>query len=106
MTTISATMARTKLYDLIDEVSSSGKRVGITKKGETKVVLISQEDLDSLEATLDVISDPELMEDIRKGDEDIKAGRVSSWEDVKKELGINVSAKIIKSRKKRSQKTR
>lgn len=106
MTTVSATMARTKLYDLIDEVAASGKRVGITKKGEAKVVLISQEDLDSLEATLDVMSDPALMEAIRKGDEDIKAGRVHDWEDVKKELGLNVPTTIIKSRKKRSQKVR
>lgn len=99
-------MARTKLYDLIDEVSASGKRVGITKKGEAKVVLISQEDLNSLEATLDIMSDTELMESIRRGDEDIKAGRVHDWEDVKKELGIHVPTKIIKSRKKRSQKAR
>lgn len=94
MTTVSATTARANLYDLIDQVALSGKRVGITKKGESRVVLISQDDLDSLEATLDVMSDPELMEAIRQGDEDIKAGRVRDWEDIKKELGLDSKADV------------
>lgn len=104
MTTVSATTARTNLYDLIDQVALSGKRIGITKKGELKVVLISQDDLDSLEATLDVMSDPGLMKAIRQGEKDMEAGRWVSWEDVKKELGIDVSSKTVKSVKKRSKK--
>ena len=78
MTTISATQARTKLYDLLDEVSQTGERVGITKKGETKAV----------EATLDVMSDTKLVRGIKKGMEDIKAGRLVEWKDVKKKFGM------------------
>lgn len=106
MITISATNARAKLYDLIDEVVLSGKRIGITKRGESKVVLMSQEDLDSLEATLDVMSDPDLVQAIIQGKEDIKAGRWVAWEDVKKELGLDVSNKAIKPGKKRPKKNR
>lgn len=106
MTTVSATQARANFYDLIDEVAVSGKRVGITNKGETKAVIISQEDLDSLEVTLDVMSDSKLMEAIHQGDEDIKAGRVRDWADIKKELGLeseaNVSTKSKQPRRKRS----
>lgn len=106
MTTVSATTARAKLYDLIDEVSSSGKHVGITKKGETKAVLISSEELDSWEATLDVMSDPELVEGIREGERDIEAGRVRDWKDIKKELGLDVSSEINASGRKRPKKAR
>lgn len=88
MTTVSATTARAKLYELIEEVSTSGKRVGITNKGETKAVLISPEEVASWEATLDVISAPELVKGIKKGMEDIKKGRVVSWEEVKKKAGL------------------
>ena len=88
MTTVSVTTARTKLYELIDEVSRSGKRIGITKKGETKAVLVSQEELASLEATLDVMSDTKLVRGIKKGMEDIKAGRLVEWKDVKKKFGM------------------
>ena len=88
MITVSATTARAKFYDLVDEVAASGKRVGITKKGETKAVLISQEELESWEATIEVMSDPELVKSIKRGLNDIKHGRVVPWEDVKKELHI------------------
>lgn len=107
MNTISATDARENLYKLIEEVSSSGKRIAITNKGETKVVLMSAEELRSWEVTLEVMSDPELMEGIRKGDRDIKAGRIVDWEDVKEELGLDkdVSSKVIKPGKKRAKKS-
>lgn len=88
MITISVTTARAKLYDLIDEVSVSGKHVGITKKGETKAILVSPEELASWEATLDVMSDSNLVRGIKKGMEDIKKGRMVSWEEVKKKARL------------------
>ena len=88
MTTVSATQARANLYDLIDDVASSGKRVGITKKGETKAVLVGADELASWEATIDVMSDSKLVKGIRKGMEDIKKGRIVSWEEVKKKAGL------------------
>lgn len=88
MTTVSASTARANLYDLIDEVASSGNRVGITKKGETKAVLISNDELASWEATMDVMSDTELVKGIRKGMEDIKKGRIVPWEEVKRKAGL------------------
>lgn len=111
VTTISATNARNNLYDLIEEVSSSGKRVGITRKGETKAVLISPEELSSWEATIETLADRELMDAIREGDEDIKAGRYVSLEEVDKELGLkhkisNVSGKLNSSGKKGPKKAR
>ena len=87
MITVSATTARNTLYDLLEE-ASSGKKIAITNKGETKAVLISAEELASWEATIDVMSDPELVKSIKRGLNDIKHGRVVPWEDVKKELHI------------------
>lgn len=88
MTTVSVTTARDNLYDLINEVYVSGKSIGITNKGETKAVLISAEELASWEATMDVMSDKKLVRGIKKGMEDIKKGRVVSWEEVKKKAGL------------------
>ncbi len=90
MTTVSATQARAKLYELIDEVSLSGKRIGITKKGETKAILISAEEYESWQETNEILVDKALMRAIRQGEKDIKEGKVRDWEDVKKELGIDV----------------
>lgn len=88
MTTISATNARSKFYDLIEEVAKSGARVAITNKGETKAILVSAEEVASWEATMDVMSDPKLVKGIKKGLKDVKKGRLVSWEEVKKKAGL------------------
>jgi antitoxin YefM len=93
MKTISATKARANWYDLIDEVASTGKRVVITNKGETKAVLISSEELESLEETNEILADKKLMRDLKQAEKDVKEGRVYDWEDVKKELGLDVPTK-------------
>lgn len=90
MNTISATTARANLYDLIDEVASSGKRVGITKKGETRVVLMSLEELESWDETNEILSDKKLMKDLKEAEEDIKKGRFITFEQLKKDLKLNV----------------
>lgn len=111
MTTVSATTARAHLYDLIEEVSTSGKSVGITKNGETKAVLVNPEELRAWEVTVETLSDPELMEAIKESDKDMKAGRFVSLEEVEKELGLvnnkdNVSGKSSEKSAKRSPKNR
>ena len=45
-------------------------------------------ELASWEATLEVMSDPKLVKSIKKGLDDISHGRVTPWEEVKKELNI------------------
>lgn len=87
MTTISATKARADLYDLIEDVSKKRKRIGITNKGETKAILISARELESLEETLDILSsNPNIVRELEQIEEDYKRGNVYDWEDVKKEL--------------------
>lgn len=88
MITVSATNARENLYKLIESVEVHGKRIAITSFGTNKAILISPEELASWEATMEVMSDTALMKDIKKGVEDIKAGRVISWKEVKNKAGI------------------
>ncbi len=88
MTTISATAARANLYELIDEVAASGKRVAITKKGQTKVVLMSVEELESWEKTNEILADKRLMRDLKKAEEDIEKGHFITFEQLKKDLKL------------------
>lgn len=90
MTTISVTTARTNLYDLVDQVALSGKRIGITKNGETKAVLMSVEELESWEETNEILSDKKLMKDLKKAEEDISKGDYITFEQLKKDLKLNV----------------
>lgn len=66
MTTISATEARTKMYRLIDEISSSHEPVTITGK-RVNAVLVSEEDWRAIQETLYLLSIPGMRESIREG---------------------------------------
>ena len=43
-------------------------------------------EIDCWKSTIEILLDPELMSQLRNSEEDIKAGRVRRWKDVKKEL--------------------
>ena len=66
MTTISATEARSKIYQLIDEISSNHAPITITSK-RANAVLISEEDWRSIQETLYLLSIPGMRESIREG---------------------------------------
>ena len=88
-TVIPASLARSNFYDLLDEVSKTPKRFVITRRGRAQAVVLSPEEVESWEETLEVMSDKKLMEDIREGMEDIEKGRTYSLDKVIKELKIN-----------------
>lgn len=80
--TISATNARAKLYDLLEEVEKLSKRVVITSHGKAKAVLINPDELEGLEETLEVLRDKRAMASIAKSMKEIKAGKIIPFEDV------------------------
>lgn len=80
--TISATDARAKLYDLLEDVEKLSKRVIITSHGKTKAVLVNADELESLEETLEVLRDKRAMASIAKSMKEIKAGKIVPFEDV------------------------
>ena len=65
---------KNRLSEVVDRLEREHGRVVITKHGRPAVVLMSIEDLEGLEETLDVLSDPKLMHRIRKAAAEIVAG--------------------------------
>ena len=59
---------RDHLSEFIDRVEYQHERVVVTRNGRDAAVLISPEDLAGLEETIDVLSDPEALADIREAD--------------------------------------
>lgn len=82
MTTLSITEARKNLPNLVDRASNNLEEFTILKNGKVQAVLMSAEEFESWKETIEIMSDKKLMEDIRKGEADIKAGRVVSAEEV------------------------
>ncbi len=66
---------KNKLSEVVDRLEREHGRVIVTKHGRPAAVMLSIEDLDSLEETLDILSNPHLLEEIRKGERDVLAGR-------------------------------
>jgi antitoxin YefM len=66
MTSIRATHARSKLYQLLDEAADSHEPIKITGK-RANGVLISEDDWRSIQETLYLLAIPGMRESIRKG---------------------------------------
>jgi antitoxin YefM len=66
---------KNRLSEVVERLEREHGRVIVTKHGRPAAVMLSVEDLDSLEETLDVLSKPVLRDQIRKGDRDVAAGR-------------------------------
>lgn len=77
---------KARLSELVDRVAREQERIVVTRNGRPAAVLVSPEDLDSLEETLAIMSDPELVADIREGVAALERGEVVSLDDVLAEL--------------------
>ena len=67
---------RDHLSEVIDRVEHQHERVIVTRNGHAAAVLISPEDLAQLEETIDVLSDPDALADIREADAAYSRGDV------------------------------
>lgn len=86
--TVPFTEARASLSELLDEVDAKQDHVVITRNGKPVALLMSMSEWESWEETIEVLSDEELMEDLRRSEEDVQAGRVHDWDEVKRDLGL------------------
>ena len=79
---------RSNLPEIIENASSLWQRTLVTVGGKAKAVLISAKELETLENTLEVLSDPKAMKAIEQGKLDQEKGDLVAWKDLKKELGL------------------
>lgn len=96
--TLPITKARNELPDLVDRADKRLDEYIITVNGVPKAVLMSAEQYESWKETDEILADKELVKGIKEGEEDAKAGRVYDWEEVKRELKLNVRGKAHSSR--------
>jgi prevent-host-death family protein len=82
MTELPLADVRNRLSELVTEVEQTQERVMITKHGHPAAVLISPDDLAALEETLDVLSDPDALADIREAEGEAGRGDYTSTEQI------------------------
>ena len=66
------------LSEIVDRVEREHDRVVLTRNGRPAAVIMSPTDLEALEDTLDLLSDPKALKEIRAARRDVTAGRVLS----------------------------
>ena len=82
------TQARAELSDLLDEVEHTHEHVEITRNGRPAAVLMSPEEYEVIQETLEILGDPETLEDLRQSEADVQAGRLHPLDEVRRELGL------------------
>lgn len=76
METLPLSDVRSTLSAVVERVEATHERITITRNGRPAAVLLSAADLEALEETLDVLSDPLTMTRVHDGEAAVGAGDV------------------------------
>ena len=76
MATEALRTVKDRFSEYVDRVEREHERVIVTRNGRPAIVLISTEDLEQLEETIDVLSDPDAMTGIREAEAAVARGDV------------------------------
>lgn len=88
--TLPITEARQNLTTLVDRASKMLDEYIVTVKGKPAAVIMSAREYEGWKETNEILADKKLMKAIKQGEKDLKEGRMYDWDEVKKELGIDV----------------
>ncbi len=96
--TISISEAKNKLTHLPEQFAEDPIAVTVTRHGKPVMTILPYETykkfqevletIESLQETLEIMQDEELMVAFRQGIQELAEGKSRPWEDVKKELGL------------------
>jgi prevent-host-death family protein len=90
MTTIPLADAKARLSAVMDEIRDTHERVVITRNGRPEVIMLAVADLEALEETLDLLSTPGAVEQIRQAEADIAAGEAIDADELRREFATRV----------------
>ena len=80
MTTLSLADVKTHLSKLVARVSGQHERVYVTVHGKPSAVLVATEDLESLEETIAILSDPDTLSRLAASEAELARGEGESEE--------------------------
>ena len=71
---LSLATVKARFSEIVDRVARQQERVVVTRNGEPAAVLVSPDDLESLEETLAILSDRSLTKQIRESEKAVERG--------------------------------
>lgn len=88
MRSVPLSEAKDRLSALVDEADTTHEIIQITRHGRVAAVLMSADDLESLNETLHALRTPGLVDELRQADADYVAGNTVSGEDLRRRFGL------------------
>jgi prevent-host-death family protein len=82
-TTLPLAEIKKRLSEIVDRVQQHHERVVLTRNGRPAAVILSADDLESLEETLDILSEPGALEEIRRSWEELDRGEYVTGEELR-----------------------
>lgn len=93
-TTLPISEARKKIFKISDEVQKPGYYYTLTEKGRPKVVMMSAEEFESWQETLEVMKEfPDIRKDIKDAERDYKKGKYITLEEILTKEGFKLTDK-------------
>jgi antitoxin YefM len=86
MKTLPLSEVKARLSEITDELVRTHERVTVTRNGRESIVLLSVEDLESIEATLELLSDPAAQRRVAEAEAEIAAGETYGLDDLRADL--------------------
>ena len=83
MTMVPLSEAKARLSEIADEVYRTHDRVQVTRNGRKFVVIVSVEDLESMEATIELLCDREAMDEIAEANRQIAQGEHTTLDELR-----------------------
>lgn len=80
--------AKDKLSALVDDAETTHDIITITKHGRAAAVLMSADDLESLQETVYWLSQPGIRDDIAQGEREYAEGSTISGDALREEFGL------------------
>jgi antitoxin YefM len=79
--TVPFTEAKAHLSELVDKVVGEHERFILTRNGRPAAVLLSPDELEALEETVEILQDPKLLESLRRSRREAAEGKTVALED-------------------------
>jgi len=83
---ISISRARPLLNKLVKEIAEGGEPIIIAQRDEAGAMLVNREEYESLKDAVELLIDSDFAKSIKRGEADLKAGRIKPWRKVRKDV--------------------
>jgi prevent-host-death family protein len=88
MRTVPLTEAKDKLSALVEEADTTHEIIQITRHGRVAAVIMSADDLESLNETLHALRTPGVAQELAQADADYAAGNTISGDEIRQRYGL------------------